>query len=260
MHSQLFAVAVVVALARADDSGNDGCPDVKVMAVKCGEKTRESVADCLFCLQTQFPSCEGVSKVGSTAARFCEHPLPDCVCMDSFTHQYQWKGTEVSPCEVDHDCPFDTFCRKPTGWDHVCGAVPTPEPEDPGMHEENGDAFGVVDATQVVGSKETGVPGYTTFRLNLKLGNDAKSVFTIFGNKEFPMIFPPAWHQTFAGVHIGGVSPVFFGSREPDDPRRYAEFDSVRLCSSSSVFHSDIQSVRPYAPTRFTGSRFADSG
>ena len=59
---------------------------------------------------------------------------------------------------------------------------------------ENGDAFGVVEAQSVVGSKDgKGIPGYTTYRLSLQLSGDAGNVYTIFGRENAAMSFPAAY-------------------------------------------------------------------
>ena len=63
-----------------------------------------------------------------------------------------------------------------------------------GISVENGDAFGVVEAQSVVGSKDgKGIPGYTTYRLSLKLSGDAGNVYTIFGRENAAMSFPAAY-------------------------------------------------------------------
>ena len=62
-----------------------------------------------------------------------------------------------------------------------------------GIEKENGDAFGIVEANSVVGSSSQGVPGYTTYRLSLKLAGDAANVYTIFGREGMSMSFPPAF-------------------------------------------------------------------
>ena len=66
--------------------------------------------------------------------------------------------------------------------------------DDVGISVENGNAFGVVEAQSVVGSKDgKGIPGYTTYRLSLQLSGDAANVYTIFGKKNAAMSFPAAY-------------------------------------------------------------------
>lgn len=80
------------------------------------------------------------------------------------------------------------------------------------------DAKGVVESTQV-----DRIHGYTTYRLKLQLGGNAKSIYTIYGDKDKggPMVFPPAFQvaQPF-GANIGGSSPHLFSMK------RDSEWDS----------------------------------
>lgn len=76
----------------------------------------------------------------------------------------------------------------------VCHAAVAASQADNGIYKENGNAFGIVEANSVVGSSSQGVPGYTTYRLSLKLAGDAANVYTIFGRREgMSMSFPPAF-------------------------------------------------------------------
>ena len=73
-------------------------------------------------------------------------------------------------------------------------AAQSADKDDVGISVENGDAFGVVEAQSVVGSKDgKGIPGYTTYRLSLQLSGDAGNVYTIFGRENAAMSFPAAY-------------------------------------------------------------------
>ena len=74
---------------------------------------------------------------------------------------------------------------------------------------DNTDAIGVVETTATTGTGPA--KGMTTYKLALKLGSDAGNVYTIFGDENRPMSFPPAFQiPTPFGVNIAGVNPAFF--------------------------------------------------
>ena len=76
----------------------------------------------------------------------------------------------------------------------LVAAQTTADKDGVGIKVKNGDAFGVVEAQSVVGSKDgKGIPGYTTYRLSLQLSGDAANVYTIFGRENEKMSFPPAY-------------------------------------------------------------------
>ena len=66
---------------------------------------------------------------------------------------------------------------------------------------DNTDAIGVVETTATTGTGPA--KGMTTYKLALKLGSDAGNVYTIFGDENRPMSFPPAFQiPTPFGVNV----------------------------------------------------------
>eukprot|EP01047_Picozoa_sp_COSAG01_P012022 COSAG01_NODE_534_length_15805_cov_9.468420_8_plen_88_part_00 len=55
--------------------------------------------------------------------------------------------------------------------------------------------------------------GYTAYRVHLDLNPAAfaHNVYAIFGDKQNPMIVPPAWQAPLFGTNVGGISPAIFG-------------------------------------------------
>jgi hypothetical protein len=52
---------------------------------------------------------------------------------------------------------------------------------------------------------------WTTYRLSVELPSVAHNMYTIFGNDDGDMSFPPAWQSPAPfGVDTGGVNPAFF--------------------------------------------------
>lgn len=100
------------------------------------------------------------------------------------------------------------------------------------IQNERGDAFGVVETSSVVGSATQGVPGYTTYRLALKLNNDAKSVYTIFGHAAGPMNFPSAFQVPPPfGCNLAGTQPAFW---QLDKRSQYDSWLTVGMTNGDS--------------------------
>ena len=180
-------------------------------------------ATCLACLTSHFPECKNNRVAAEVARLFCSAPLPQCVCMDPFTHEFMWKGTPARACKVDKECQHKYACRQPTAWDDLCGQQASGEGSSGhGRVIESGDAFGVVEARTATGGS---TPGHSTFHLALKLANDAANVYSIYGKTGMPLLFPPAWQQSPFGADIGGIDPLFAGT-PANNPLYEVEYDS----------------------------------
>merc|ERR1711871_1080933 len=68
--------------------------------------------------------------------------------------------------------------------------------------------MGVPVVTQKSSSMDT---SHTTYVLGVRLGAQAKNVYTIFGENTNPLVVPPAFHlPPPLGASVGGVDPMFF--------------------------------------------------
>jgi hypothetical protein len=74
----------------------------------------------------------------------------------------------------------------------------------PTVEEVSGAVRPVVDVVAT-----DGVAGHTTYRLSLRLRADIRNVYAIYGDKEHPMVIPPAHQNENFGQDVGGVSPIF---------------------------------------------------
>ena len=66
-----------------------------------------------------------------------------------------------------------------------------------------------VAVTHVLATGDTGLPGYSTFALELQLTGNALNVYTIYGTNANPMIFPPAFQTPTGafGTNMAGLNP-----------------------------------------------------
>lgn len=58
-----------------------------------------------------------------------------------------------------------------------------------------------------VGTDDSGVAGYTTYRLSVTLKRGAESIYAIYGRAGHPLVMPAAYQVDEFGTDIGGVSP-----------------------------------------------------
>ena len=86
---------------------------------------------------------------------------------------------------------------------------------------------------QVIEQAVDGVAGQTTYRLNLRLGDQAENVYTIYGSPSAgPMSIPGAFQvATPFGANTGGVNPAFYAS-SPDS--QYDSWLTVGLTEGDS--------------------------
>jgi len=131
-----------------------------------------------------------VQQTGTNAAKKCKADS-DCTTLKNLC-----KATLDAKCvkkkgkEKDKDAQGECKCLAR----HDVTKKHEDHNENVGISKKNGDAFGVVEAQSVVGSKDgKGIPGYTTYRLSLQLSGDAGNVYTIFGRENTAMSFPPAY-------------------------------------------------------------------
>lgn len=155
----------------------------------------------------------------------CDHPIvgtgecamdsdaTDCTQTDSFCqHENDGHCDEIDlPGCGGMCCPAGTDtadCCDATG--HVkVDSTGQPVSEDADCPLSEGRYVSPV--VDIVASSLTGITAHTTYRLSLALGEQAGSVYTIFGLEDHPMQIPAAYQiGTPWGADVGGVNPLLW--------------------------------------------------
>eukprot|EP01052_Picozoa_sp_SAG31_P018585 SAG31_NODE_1321_length_8801_cov_7.086532_4_plen_165_part_00 len=137
--------------------------------------------------------------------------------------------------------------------------------------------------TTTFSTGDTGLPGYSTYHLELQLAGVATNLYTIYGTPTNPMLLPPAWQvaNVAFGSNRGGVNPLLLEQPVCDPPSAgrpdaghmgcgydswltvgMTDGDSQGLLGSNGIEFSDWCAFRscsrpaslPTAPTPFMGA------
>jgi hypothetical protein len=158
-------------------------PSPSVPAVRCVCKHDWNYGN------TDYHDCASVKR-GATIMRMC-YVQGDC----NGVHEGAWGRIEGN---LWMECNEDNVNKTPV------------EPHEHNLpadiRESTTNAHGIVTTVAT-----DGVDGYTTFRLTLSLSAESRNVYTIFGESDNRMTFPPAFQAGApVGVDIGGTVEAFW--------------------------------------------------